>query len=88
MPDFGRWKRILIKRTEVAVQIVAMASIDVYKLWHFFIKKYSEKEFEKRREDMMGDWVYNDCGNDGQIMHYKITYTDEWGRECDVEIEY
>ena len=37
---------------------------------------------------MMGDWVYNDCGNEGQIMDYKITYTDEWGREYDVEIKY
>ena len=37
---------------------------------------------------MMGDWAYNDCGNEGQIMDYKITYADEWGREYDVEIKY
>ena len=37
---------------------------------------------------MMGYWAYNDCGNEAQIVEYKITYTDEWGRECDVEIEY
>ena len=50
MPDLGRWKRILIKRTEVAVQIVAMASIDVYKLWHFLSKnivKQSLRNVEK-----------------------------------------
>ena len=36
----------------------------------------------------MGDWRYNSWGNEGKILEYKITYTDEWGRECDVEIEY
>ena len=48
----------------------------------------SETEFEKRREDMMGDWAYNDWGQEAQIVKYEIIYTDEWGRECDVEIEY
>ena len=48
----------------------------------------SETEFEKRREDMMSEWCYNSWGNEAKILEYKITYTDEWGRECDVEIEY
>ena len=46
----------------------------------------STTEFEKRREDMMGDWKYNSFGDEGQIVEYEVVYFDEWGRECYVEI--
>ena len=50
MPDLGRWKRVLIKGTEVAVQIVAMASIDVYKLWHFLSKNIVKKSLRNEEK--------------------------------------
>lgn len=35
---------------------------------------------------MMGDWAYNDWCHEAQIVKYEIIYTNEWDRECDVEI--
>lgn len=31
----------------------------------------SETEFEKRREDMMVDWAYNDCGQKLKLLSMK-----------------